>query len=289
MLRLDPAYPPVWRSATTLQFGAAPVAVVDDPAPWQQRLVHELARGIPDEALEPVASALGAPDHGGTAFVRRIGRAIESPPAGDPPRVIVQVPSGFPWARADATATALASTGTTVTMAAWHDAPDELIADAATLVVLADHVVHPIRVAALMARDIPHLPIVFTGVGAEVGPFVRPGRTPCLACIAAHRRDADPTWPLVVSQLIGHPAAETDPSIAAEAGIVAARQISEAERSATRQTTHSLTLRAGSLHRESRRHRPHADCRCRSLAGTARADDRAVHAPTTATVIARPA
>ena len=39
--------------------------------------------------------------------------------------------------------------------------------DAAPVVVLAHHVVEPRRAAALMARDIPHVPLVFTGVGSR--------------------------------------------------------------------------------------------------------------------------
>ena len=140
-----------------------------------------------------------------------------------------------------------------------------------------------------MGGDVPHLPVVFNGTGAEVGPYVRPGQTACLACVAAHRRDADPAWPLVAAQLIGRSIPEMDAAIACEAGIVAARLISEGDRHAARQTTHSLTLRAGSLHRTSRAHRPHADCRCRSLAETGRAADLVDLAPTTATAFARPA
>ena len=76
MLRLDPAFPPLWRSATTLQFGTEAVVVIDDPSTWQQRLIRELEGGIPDAALDPVAQALGAPADAAEAFVRRIRRAL---------------------------------------------------------------------------------------------------------------------------------------------------------------------------------------------------------------------
>ena len=201
----------------------------------------------------------------------------------------MQVPAGFPSRHAEAVTDALAASGFEITLTTWHDAPGEAAAAPSPVVLLAEHLVHPRRSAALMGSDIPHLPIVFTGTGAEVGPYVRPGRTACLACVAAHRRDADPAWPLVAAQLIGRPIPDIDAAIACEAGIVAARLISEGERRAARQTTHSLTLRAGSLHRTSRAHRPHADCRCRSLAGTETAADLVDLAPTTATAFARPA
>lgn len=34
-----------------------------------------------------------------------------------------------------------------------------------------------------------------------VGPFVHPGRTPCLRCLDLTRRDADPAWPTLLPQL----------------------------------------------------------------------------------------
>jgi hypothetical protein len=281
MLRLDPAFPPLWRSATTLQFGADAVAIVDDPAPWQQRLVGELTRGIPDDALELVAAAFGAPDNAARDFVRRIHRALAAEPQ-SLAAVVVHVPTGFPAALADPVVGSLDSSGFEVTVQPWCDAPGEDVPRTAPIV-------RPRRAALLMAGDVPHLPVVFTATGAEIGPYVRPGSTACLACIAAHRRDADPAWPLIVSQLIGRPLPSLDAALASEAGIVAARLLTEDGHRERRQSTQSLTLRAGSLHRTSRAHRPHAECRCRSLGGSETADGPAVLAPTTARAYARPA
>lgn len=79
MLRIDPAHPPLWRTPTTLQFGMPPVAVVDDPTSWQQRLVRDLERGLPDDAVISLACALGATAHQAADFVERIARR-PSPP-----------------------------------------------------------------------------------------------------------------------------------------------------------------------------------------------------------------
>ena len=286
MLRLDPAFPPLWRSATTLQFGADPVVVIDDPEPWQQRLIRELEAGIPDAALDPTAIALGAPEHAVEAFVRRIARVL-CPPAAPRPRVALQSPHGFPQDRLDLVAESLGAAGVDVAPITWFGAPGEQVEPSAPVVVLAHHVVEPRRVAALMAGDIPHVPLVFTGSGAEIGPFVLPGRTPCLSCLAAHRRDADPAWPQLAAQLLGRSAPAASPAIVMEASFVTARLISEAGRQRPR--CHSLTLRADSLHRSMRAHRPHAECRCRSLAGIATAAAPAFLATTTSTELARPA
>ena len=284
MLRLDPAFPPLWRSATTLQFGADPVVVIDDPEPWQQRLIRELESGIPDAALDPTAMALGAPENAAEAFVRRIARAL-CPPATPRPRIALQSPHGFPPERLDLVAESLGAAGVDVSLITWFGAPAERVEASAPVVVLAHHVVEPRRAAALMSGDIPHVPLVFTGSGAEIGPFVVPGRTPCLACLAAHRCDADPAWPLLVAQLLGRPAPAASRAMVAEASFVTARLISEAGR----QRPRSLTLRADSLHRSMRAHRPHAECRCRSLAGIATAAAPAFLATTTSTELARPA
>ena len=46
----------------------------------------------------------------------------------------------------------------------------------------------------------PHLLVRLVEGRAVVGPFVDPGRTPCLRCLDAHATDADPSWPLLVEQ-----------------------------------------------------------------------------------------
>jgi hypothetical protein len=288
MLRLDPAFPPLWRSATTLQFGAEAVVVIDDPSPWQQRLIRELEGGIPDAALDPVAQALGAPADAAEAFVRRIRRALARP-VPPPLRICLQTPDGFPRARAAAVAAALVSAGTDVSEVTWFAAPGELVRAQAPVVVLADHIVEPRRTAALMGADVPHVPLVFTGTGAEVGPYVAPGRTPCLACLAAHRRDADPAWPHLAAQLLGRPAPQVGDALMIEASFVTAHLLIEAVRRPRRLRSCSVTLREDSLHRATRAHRPHAACRCRSLGGTATADVRAFPATTSATECAQPA
>jgi len=288
MLRLDPAFPPLWRSTTVLQFGARAIAVVDDPEPWQQRLIRELESGIPEAALDPVAVAFGAPERAADGFVRRIARVLLSEPGNARP-VVLQTPDGFPRAHAQIVVRALECAGLIVEEATWFGAPEEAAPDAAPVVVLAHHIVEPRRSAALMAGDVAHVPLVFTGDTAEVGPLVVPGRSPCLACIAAHRRDADPAWPQLAAQLIGRRPPAVGDALAIEAAIVAARLISEGEQNPQRPSGRSLTLYENSLHRSMRAHRPHAMCQCRSLAGIETAGARGSLATMTERALAQPA
>ncbi len=55
----------------------------------------------------------------------------------------------------------------------------------------------------LLADDTPHLVVVLRETDATVGPFVRPGRTPCLRCLDLHRADADTAWPTMLGHLTG--------------------------------------------------------------------------------------
>lgn len=288
MLRIDPTHPPLWRTATSLQFGLDAVATVTDPSRWQQRLVRELEHGIPETAAVPFAVAAGASRRAAEAFLDLIDPALTHEDDLSLP-VILQAAGEVPAGQLDLIARALVSAGCGVHPAHAFDPPGGAPADAAPVVVVAHRVVPPGFAAALMADDRPHLPVVLSPGAADVGPLITPGRTACLSCRAAERRDADPAWPTLAAQLVGRPVDDVDPSVLWEAGIVAGRMLTASARHPAAADDHSLTLRAGSLHRALQTHRPHADCRCRSLAGTSTADAPAHRGPTTPRAYARPA
>lgn len=52
----------------------------------------------------------------------------------------------------------------------------------------------------LLRDGIPHLLVRLVEGRAVIGPFVLPGRTACLRCLDAYRREEDPAWPLLVEQ-----------------------------------------------------------------------------------------
>jgi hypothetical protein len=287
MLRLDPSHPPVWRTDSVLQFGAEPVAVLPDPEPWMLRLVSELERGIPDSAFTPLAQAMGAPD---AAAASRLLAQLRGSLAKDPPprpRITVRCEDHVPDGQRDAIAAGVAASGADVAVAHRFDAVTDSPPGSAVLLVV-HRVVPPGSAAALMAADRVHVPVALTGTGAEIGPFVVPGRTACLACVAAARRDEDPSWPVVAAQLLGRPV-EVAPAVLWEAGIVAGRLIAERAQSPAPPRTRSVALRGDSLHRTVRSHRPHADCRCRSLGESATAAAPALLETRSATAFARPA
>jgi hypothetical protein len=64
----------------------------------------------------------------------------------------------------------------------------------------------------LVRDDVPHLWVAVLPHELRIGPFVEPGRTPCLRCIDAHLGDLDPRRATVLLQLEERPVAPlTDP------------------------------------------------------------------------------
>lgn len=289
MLRIDPSHPPLWRTANSLQFGVDAVAVVPDPAPWQQRLVRELEQGIPESAVVPFAVAAGGTSRAAEAFLALLDPVLlrGSEPA---PSAVLQGAGDVPPAQLEVVRQGLVAAGCIVEVAQGFDPPGGVGADAAAvLVVVAHRVVPPAFAAALMRADRSHLPIVLAPGSADVGPLITPGESACLACLAAERRDADPAWPTLAAQLVGRTADPVDASVLWEAGIVAGRILTASELHPAAGHDRSLTVRAGSLHRALRTHRPHAECWCRSPSGTATADAHEHPSPMTPRAYARPA
>jgi hypothetical protein len=58
---------------------------------------------------------------------------------------------------------------------------------------------------------VAHLPVVIDEDRVRIGPFVRPGRTPCVGCHDLHRAEWDVAWPALLLQL-GHGASASRPS-----------------------------------------------------------------------------
>jgi hypothetical protein len=285
MLRLAFSRPVLWRTATSLQLGADHPVLLEDVAPWQERLLDELTTGIPDAMLLPLARSLGADEDEAVGFVRRISGAL-APLDADPPRVRLETPADLPVAEFEALVSGFDAAGMPP-VAATRWAVDD--GDRSVVVVVVSHrLVAPARAARLVADDVAHLPIELAGDCVSVGPLVIPGVTPCLACRSAARTDDDPGWPLVAAQLLGRAGPPTTGPLLAEATVLAARLL-RAPGSPT--ATTSADVSATSLRRVWRVHRPHARCLCRSPEGTVTAigPETPTSAPRTSTAFARPA
>lgn len=117
----------------------------------------------------------------------------------------------------------------------------------------------------------PHVLLRLTEGEAVLGPFVRPGITPCLRCLDAHHGDLDPAWPLLVRQYASACTGQradsvpepVDPLLAATATAWLARELVsfvDGDPPVTTATTIRLDARLTTL--ESQAWAVHPDCGC---------------------------
>ena len=183
-----------------MQFGLDGTLSLRDPAPWQERAIAQLEHGFPSAGAEqlavdpsPLARSADGPTSAVGELLRLLAPVLETI-VPDEHGVVVRAADAVSPVVATAVIDALTDDGWP---AAWL-APDEEPVDPATpVVLLAAHVVPPHLGARCARDDAPHLPLVFTASGAEVGPLVLPGRSACLACLDSHRTAADSAWPVL--------------------------------------------------------------------------------------------
>ncbi|MGO4299690.1 hypothetical protein [Leifsonia sp. RAF41] len=265
VLALDPRIPRVWRTPDCIQFGVdEPALVLDGVSSADERMLVALAAGVSREGLQLVADRARAPSAAVAALLDRLGPVLVTQRREPPPRPPLVVLDGA-GPTAVAVEALLRDTGAEVRSGLdWADAAVDR-ADVA--VIVAAYAVEPQRHARWLRRDVPHLPIVFGDAGVTVGPYVRPGRGPCLRCVDLHRTDADPAWPAMATQLHTRDApAETGIVAAATAARVAALLL--AERGEGRRTTPSgvsARLPRGAWDWVSREWAPHPECGCLGL------------------------
>ena len=256
-LRLDPALPVLWRDAETVQFGIDAALTLPVEGPWLPRLLHQLSRGVPARTFEVVAHGLGAP----LPAARRLRALLDPLLVAERPRSAVRMLAS----------PVLGARSLLRLEEALDDVGVDLVEDPSAAALLIRHGAVPARdSAALLSEDRAHLPIAFDAGGSTVGPFVEPGRTPCLSCRDAHDRERDPAWAALHVQLL-----ERDPgrvplaSIAAAATAVGDLLADRAEATRTGSGRAIRISRDG--RRSSRTVQFHADCRCRSPRGNAMA------------------
>jgi len=237
LVRISPRHAPLWRSVRELQFGVSDGPILSAPLPWQERVVTELERGVEAAGISALAAAptglarlADAPPDGTASLVRALEAVLEvaAPPT---PGVAVRTADGVPADLVGTMIDALADEGWP---GVWLAPGMEPVDPATPTLLVAAHAMPPHLGTRCMSDDAVHLPIVFGAGGVEVGPVVRPGRTACLACVDAHRRDADPAWPVIMSQLLLRRAPRVALPLAIEAALVTAEMLDALLPAATR-------------------------------------------------------
>jgi bacteriocin biosynthesis cyclodehydratase domain-containing protein len=249
ILRLDPDIPLVWRTPEQVQLGVERVvAVLDLPTTAHDRMLGALVVGVPDSAWAMLRAELGVTADDADAMLDAVRPALVAD--GREPARRVEVRGDGPLARR--LAEAVAST----------DGRDGDGADPDLVVLVAPWVVAPADSGAWLRRDVPHLPVVAADGVVTVGPLVVPGATACLHCVALHRRDRDPSWVAVASQLVDRAPPTVDDWAALQAVALVRRAVRLPEPGAEWR----LDAAAGEVSRTLRQ--PHPDCRCAAPPGS---------------------
>lgn len=196
---LRPGAPLLRRSATHLQVGTSPgIVIVDRPGLAAllrlldgvrdvDRLQQMATIDIP-ELDEPVATVL--------TELRAVGAVVDATAVSETSSRRASVTIGVDAGRGTTeivrlTRSALSSVGIT----SFDAAEPELVVIAS----LGEAARSVFERASLLGVD--HLPVVIDEDRVRIGPFVRPGRTPCVGCHDLHRADWDPAWPALIHQL----------------------------------------------------------------------------------------
>jgi bacteriocin biosynthesis cyclodehydratase domain-containing protein len=259
-LRLDPHYPVVWRDTTSIQIGAeTPVTTLEDVSRPFEQIIGALMAGISREELDRLALRVGVSDGELPEFLERISPALAREPLLSQNAGCVVEGTG-PTARR--VADLLAGAGIAF--------PTATAADVPTLAILiANHVLEPRRYIRWLSRDIPHLAVIYTDTGVQIGPLVEPGVGPCLHCLARSAIERDPAWPAIASQLLGQTAvSEREPLVSTVAGLAVRLAEARLRDGTSELAAASVSFDARSLTGRRVEHRQHPDCGCRSLSGS---------------------
>lgn len=251
VIQLDPRFPLVWRSPTTVQLGIDDVRVVAELSPALEHLLYAVRRGVPRHALTVLAEHQGLAESDVDAFLALLEPALRAPrEVRTPLRVLIEGKGE--------TATNIERD---VDTAGKGEVPD-------VAVIVAHFVIDPALSVRWLSRDVPHLPVVISDAEARVGPFVIGGEGPCLHCIDRERADHDPAWTAIETQLLGV-ASHLDRGVfARDIATVATRMLHEFDREGRRPSTAvSITVSPSAPQRVTV-HQQHPDCGCQSLEET---------------------
>lgn len=269
ILKLDPRYPVVWRSPSSVQVGIdPPIVVVEDLTSGQERLLAALGPGVSDAGVGIVTRE--APAQARELLDALAPALLPAAESATQPLVVALSGSG---PLADDLARILAGSGVHVLTSPRVEALVDEGADLA--VAVAHYVLAPELHSVWLRRDVPHLPIVFSDSAVRVGPIVEPGAGPCLRCLELHHRDRDIAWPAIATQLVGRRGAAESALLAGEGAAAAARLILDRlsldrlslDRLARGSRTSSVSLRidADTGERSYATWHQHPDCGCRGI------------------------
>jgi bacteriocin biosynthesis cyclodehydratase domain-containing protein len=264
IVRLDPDFPPVWRTPFSVQFGIdRPAVVLQHVSTADERMLGALSVGVPRSGVSMIGLDAGASEQDVRRFLRQLEPVLrQGPAAAETVRATVALAGEGPTlGRISAT---LAQCGLELHRADIDRAATvQFRPDLA--VVITHYVLDPGFRGHWLRQDVPHLAITFSDAEVHIGPIIEPGAGPCLYCLELHHTDADPAWPAIASQLLGRLTRSETPLVAAEVAALAARMVMSRVRNgpATEPVSWHLDIATGRV--LTRLERPHPACRCTGL------------------------
>lgn len=249
VLQLASESPMVWRTPTSVQFGVDSPVIVEGVTPGVERLLAALRAGVSPSGFAMLARDSAVPLADARDLLASLEPVLRRETTTASGRVLVT------------------GTGPIATTLAQLLDEAGLLARAAErqpalAVLVADWVIGPDDAAHWLRRDVPHLPIVATDRSVSVGPFVEPGRGPCVYCLQLARTDADPVWPAVATQLWGRAPARHPRIAVLTVACFAARRIRArvAEGPAETATTWRLSEEGATISAATARTHPRCSC-----------------------------
>ncbi|UAJ80960.1 TOMM precursor leader peptide-binding protein [Leifsonia sp. ZF2019] len=270
VLAIDPRIPRVWRSPDALQFGVdAPVLVLEPVSPAEERMIAALADGVSMAGLRMIAKRSRVEQTTVDALLARLHPVLDRPDDRAAATPFVALDGDGPTAAR--VVGHLRDGGAEV--AAGLSWSDPRVEAAAFAVLVGSYAIEPSRHGKWLRRDVPHLPVVFGEKRVVVGPVVHPGRGACVRCLDLHRRDADPAWPALATQLHSRTRpgesrlvveAVASVTAAIALAVVGARAVGRG-RAVEPQPARSTSFDPATGRWSTAEHMPHPECGCLAL------------------------
>ncbi len=274
VLKLDPRFPLLWRTPTSLQFGAdAPRVLLSAVTNADERMIAALVSGVSRSGLSAIGTSAGAEEAEVNRLLDAVSPALLPASSGPARRTVALSGTGR---TVDSIAALLRSHGIRVLVNdTGGKRPDLAIPDLA--IIVAQFVIEPELHGVWLRRDVPHLAVVLGDTEVRIGPMIEPGNGPCLHCLERQRTDVDPAWPAIASQLWGRGSPAETALVSSEAAALTTRlAVARLQDSPTvaelLPTATSLHLDADSGRISRRNWSPHPECACLALPGNDSAD-----------------
>jgi bacteriocin biosynthesis cyclodehydratase domain-containing protein len=263
VLQIDPRYPVLWRTPSSMQIGAdRSIVTLLDVTVAEEHLIAVLRKGISRWGLDMIGESAGASPDAIADLLARVGPALRHSPS-----AIRRLDGrGLAVTGSSVGASAIRSVLTGLgARLVEHAEPADLA------VIVSTFSTDPGQSGAWLRRDVPHLAVVFGDSEVRIGPLVDPGSGPCLHCIERARIDAEPHWPALAGQLLGRSAHTEDPLTVSTVAPLVARAVldrlaGDIPRSRRyRMRSHATIVDGATGDLAQKVFSPHSDCACREV------------------------